>query len=356
MDDMDSDMEDVAMLGSSDEDIDIERDAAAVDDKNTSSGTAPAASSSSNSRAAVPPSSSGGGVGGMGSGAAAAALFGSDFRSLGGYMIGLSSRLKSILTHIRSTNPTIQLSALQEASEVLSVSTEDTLAGYFQVDAFVKEFVAIMAGKPTSPAEPEPAKSSSGRTGAVSGSGPSRSIANCNEDDVDDDDHGDGDDLHRHEDDESGEEHDDDDDGEEGRGESGSDEGEGEGDHDEDDDPFGHSGGGGEILDEYEDEDVALARALAMSTQDAFGGGGGGGDMIMMGEDPSADKLEAQLLACRCLANLMEALPGSAHTVVHHGAVPVLCSKLVEIQYIDLAEQTLSVCPPHSTFARLSFH
>jgi hypothetical protein len=39
----------------------------------------------------------------------------------------------------------------------------------------------------------------------------------------------------------------------------------------------------------------------------------------------------------------MEALPGSAHTVVHHGGVPVLCSKLLEIQYIDLAEQSISV-------------
>jgi E3 ubiquitin-protein ligase TRIP12 len=39
----------------------------------------------------------------------------------------------------------------------------------------------------------------------------------------------------------------------------------------------------------------------------------------------------------------MEALPGVAHTVVYHGAIPVLCSKLIEISYIDLAEQTLSV-------------
>jgi hypothetical protein len=65
--------------------------------------------------------------------------------------------------------------------------------------------------------------------------------------------------------------------------------------------------------------------------------------MVEMGADPSADDLEGQLLACRCLANLMEALPGSAHTVVHHGGVPVLCSKLLEIQYIDLAEQSISV-------------
>ena len=39
----------------------------------------------------------------------------------------------------------------------------------------------------------------------------------------------------------------------------------------------------------------------------------------------------------------MEALPGCGHTLVYHGAIPVLCSKLVEISYIDLAEQTLIV-------------
>jgi hypothetical protein len=42
--------------------------------------------------------------------------------------------------------------------------------------------------------------------------------------------------------------------------------------------------------------------------------------------------------------------------VVYHGAIPVLCSKLIEISYIDLAEQTLSVgfsCP-HVTVAHLS--
>ncbi|KAI7939845.1 hypothetical protein MJO29_014581 [Puccinia striiformis f. sp. tritici] len=38
----------------------------------------------------------------------------------------------------------------------------------------------------------------------------------------------------------------------------------------------------------------------------------------------------------------MEALPGSAHTVVHHGAVPVLCANLLEINFTDLAEQSLS--------------
>lgn len=52
---------------------------------------------------------------------------------------------------------------------------------------------------------------------------------------------------------------------------------------------------------------------------------------------------EMILLACRCVANLMEALPPTTANVVFGGAVPILCSKLVEIEYIDVAEQALSV-------------
>jgi len=51
---------------------------------------------------------------------------------------------------------------------------------------------------------------------------------------------------------------------------------------------------------------------------------------------------EIMLLACRCLANLMEALRGSVANVVYGGAVPVLCQKLLDVQYIDVAEQALS--------------
>lgn len=80
------------------------------------------------------------------------------------------------------------------------------------------------------------------------------------------------------------------------------------------------------------DEDAQLAAALALSA----------GGPMPAGLDDS-DEMECQLVACRCLAHLMEALPGTGHTLVHLGAVPVLCSKLNEISYIELAEQTLSV-------------
>jgi len=168
--------------------------------------------------------------------ASALAIFG-DYRQFGSYMMSLSSRLKTMLNNIKHTaDPTTRLLTLQELSELLSISTEDTLAGSFQVEQFVKELVRILGGP---------------------GGG----------NDDEDDNHGE------------------------------------------------------------RDEDAALAAALAMSSGD------------MQGDE----NLEAQVLACRCLANLMEALPGVAHTVVYHGAIPVLCSKLIEIAYIDLAEQTLSV-------------
>ena len=172
---------------------------------------------------------------------AAMSMFG-DYTSLSSYMLTIPSRLKTILTNIKpKADPTTRLLSLQELSEILSMGTEDTLSGYLQIDAFVKELVRIMGGGTST-----------------------------------------------------------------------------DGDGDEE----------GETKEEEVDEDAALAAALALSS---------GGMM-------SDDNLEAQMLACRCLANLMEALPGCAHTVVYHGAVPVLCSKLIAIEYIDLAEQTISVC------------
>lgn len=161
-----------------------------------------------------------------------------DFGRLGGYMSQVSSRLRTLLNDIKPTaDPTTRLIALQELSEVLSISTEDSLAGSFQVESFVRELVRILGGT-------------------------------------------------------------------------------GEATHDDDDDGDG------------DEDESALAAALAMSA-----GGAPAGD----------ENLEAQLLACRCLANLMEALPGVGHTLVYHGAIPVLCSKLLEISFIDLAEQTLLV-------------
>ncbi|KAJ5612441.1 hypothetical protein N7510_005635 [Penicillium lagena] len=130
----------------------------------------------------------------------------STLRALSGMMSGMSSRLRDILCNLREKDdPSVQLIALQELSDLLLVSNEDNLSGQFSPDPYVKELVALM--------QPN---------------------------------------------------------------------------------QFGE-------------------------------------------ENP-----EIMLLACRCLANLMEALRGSVANVVYGGAVPILCQKLLDIQFIDLAEQALS--------------
>ncbi|ODH12981.1 hypothetical protein ACO22_07722 [Paracoccidioides brasiliensis] len=63
---------------------------------------------------------------------------------------------------------------------------------------------------------------------------------------------------------------------------------------------------------------------------------------LMQPSETGEENPEIMLLACRCLANMMEALRGSVANVVYGGAVPILCQKLLDIQFIDLAEQALS--------------
>ncbi|CAO1616657.1 unnamed protein product [Parajaminaea phylloscopi] len=172
---------------------------------------------------------------------------GADFASvarLAGYLSGTQNRFKDLLNSLRAySEPTTQLVALQQLSEALSLANEDTLAGHFAVDSFVKELVYIMGG-------PKPTTKTAGAASGIT-----------------------------------------------------------IGDHDE------------EADDDDDDEDAAHAAALAA------------GDFI--------DRGEMTLLACRCLANLLEAMPYAAHVIVGVGAIPVLLSKLTEIEFIDLAEQTL---------------
>lgn len=131
----------------------------------------------------------------------------SSLRALSGIVSGTHTRLRNILAQLRTKDdPSVQLIALQELSELLLVSNEDNLAGHFAPDQYVKELVTLMQ-------------------------------------------------------------------------------------------------------------------------PNAFTGE----------ENP-----EIMLLACRCIANLMEALPAATASVVYGGAVPILCQKLLEIHFIDLAEQALS--------------
>lgn len=92
-----------------------------------------------------------------------------------------------------------------------------------------------------------------------------------------------------------------------------------------------------------------LANILSMSTEDSLAGyiqtDAFVTELVTIMRGPNAfgeDNPEMMLLACRCLANLMEALPSSTANVAYSQAIPVLCQKLLEIEFIDLAEQALS--------------
>lgn len=61
--------------------------------------------------------------------------------------------------------------------------------------------------------------------------------------------------------------------------------------------------------------------------------------VTLLAEGNSADIM---LLAARALTHLMDALPASAAAIAHHNAAPPLCANLLSIEYIDLAEQSLS--------------
>lgn len=151
----------------------------------------------------------------------------------GGMMSSDFGRFKSILASLKNNDdPTMQLIALQELAEILSVSSEDNLAGYFSSDSFARELVRIMKG-------------------------PDDMLSQMGGDDNDND----------------------------------------------------------------MDQDMMLA--LAMS------------------EGLSGGNPEVMLLACRCISNLLEAMPTAVTSIVSHGAIRVLCQKLKSIQYIDLAEQAL---------------
>ena len=95
-----------------------------------------------------------------------------------------------------------------------------------------------------------------------------------------------------------------------------------------------------------------LSEILLVSTEDNLSGHFAPDQFVkelvalMQPSEFGEENPEMMLLACRCIANLMEALPPATANVVYGGAVPILCQKLLEIHFIDLAEQALSVsCP-----------
>ena len=50
---------------------------------------------------------------------------------------------------------------------------------------------------------------------------------------------------------------------------------------------------------------------------------------------------DIMLLASRALSHLMDLMPSWCAAVVHYEAVPLFCARLLTIEYIDLAEQSL---------------
>ena len=57
---------------------------------------------------------------------------------------------------------------------------------------------------------------------------------------------------------------------------------------------------------------------------------------------------QLMLLGARNLTLLADVLPTICSSIVRHGAVPALCARLMTIEYIDLAEQSLQVSSEHS--------
>ncbi|CCH44018.1 putative E3 ubiquitin-protein ligase TRIP12 [Wickerhamomyces ciferrii] len=71
----------------------------------------------------------------------------------------------------------------------------------------------------------------------------------------------------------------------------------------------------------------------------------------VLNEPSFMEELELQLVACRCLYNFLEVNPDYIHAAVSNGAIEALQSKLLEISYIDLAEQALQALEFISRFA-----
>ena len=93
-----------------------------------------------------------------------------------------------------------------------------------------------------------------------------------------------------------------------------------------------------------------LSQLLLISTEDNLSGHFSPDQFVkelvalMQPSEFGEDNSEMMLMACRCIANLMEALPPATANVVYGGAVPVLCQKLADMASDPtLAEQALSV-------------
>merc|ERR1719343_1155787 len=68
--------------------------------------------------------------------------------------------------------------------------------------------------------------------------------------------------------------------------------------------------------------------------------------LVSLLESPGQSEESAgqiMLLCCRCLHNLVDILPPTARIIIAAGGLPVLCSKLLNVEFIDVAEVAVAI-------------
>ncbi|XP_064977058.1 E3 ubiquitin-protein ligase UPL3-like isoform X1 [Musa acuminata AAA Group] len=85
-----------------------------------------------------------------------------------------------------------------------------------------------------------------------------------------------------------------------------------------------------------------LCEMLSIGTEDSLGSFSVDSFVpVLVGLLNHESNPDIMLLAARALTHLCDVLPSSCSAVVHYGAVPCFCARLLTIEYMDLAEQSL---------------
>lgn len=83
-----------------------------------------------------------------------------------------------------------------------------------------------------------------------------------------------------------------------------------------------------------------LCELLSIGTEDSLGSFSVDSFVpVLVGLVNHESNPDVMLLAARALTHLCDVLPSSCAAVVHYGAVPCFCARLLTIEYMDLAEQ-----------------
>lgn len=83
-----------------------------------------------------------------------------------------------------------------------------------------------------------------------------------------------------------------------------------------------------------------LCEMLSIGTEDSLGSFSVDSFVpVLVGLLNHESNPDIMLLAARALTHLCDVLPSSCSAVVHYGAVPCFCARLLTIEYMDLAEQ-----------------